>query len=150
MIFDGFAGYKIGDKTGHVNIRFINRSIPGLYTTKPHGQHGYFDKTDTPVQNRTHKRRIFLRAPYMHFTNMTRSQTYSYDLKVPKRSNKFKYETGIPFPLDFYYPEVFFVQRPEVVPSPWERMNKRFIIKSRVLKPAKIMKNKLFRGKSGY
>ena len=55
----------------------------------------------------------------MHFTNVMRSKTRKKDMLVPKRQKKFKYEIGISFPKDFFYPEVFFRYRPKIVQSVW-------------------------------
>jgi len=142
--------YQIGEKKGHVNIRFINRTIPGLYTAKPHGQHGYYDKTNTLIQEKTHKRRIYLKAPYMHFTNVLRSSSHETNNDVPKRKMKFKYEIGKPFPKDFYYPEVFFLPRPTIVTSPWHKMSTIFKIKSAFLTPAKKLRRHILKARSGY
>jgi len=142
--------YEIGGKKGHLNIRFINRKIPGLYTTRPHGQHGYFDDRDILIQDRDKKRRIYLNAPYAHFTNVIRSTNLKRDLSVIKRKGKLKYEIGEKNPLDFHYPEVFFLNRPEGVVNVWKKMNRKFLIKSMVSTIPRKLKRRIYKGKSGY
>lgn len=122
--------YRIDDQFGHFNIRAINRKIPGLHFEKPHGQQGLFDKDGVLIQERSKKYRRFIDAPYMHFTNMMRSSSYTNDAKVPKRSLKFKYEIGLPFPKNFHYPEVFYLPRPGIVSSPWEKMSPIYLIRA--------------------
>lgn len=142
--------YEIDGKRGHLNIRAINRKIPGLYTAKPHGQHGYFDGQNKLIQNRSSVRRKTLNNPaFLHFTHMTRSSR-EFDLKVPKRKAKLKHEIGKNFPLDFYYPEVFFRPKPSIVPSPWQKMDSIFMIKSAVMTIPRMIKRRLIRGDSGY
>lgn len=144
--------YRIGGRTGHLNIRFVNRKISGLHFAKPHGQQGLFDENNTLIQERDKKRRFFFKKPaYMHFTNMIRSSNLEKDRTVPKRSIKFKYELGIAFPLDFYYPEVFFRSRPDIIPSPWLKRSRSYEVIALIQWPVKFLKRKIFKnGKTGY
>ncbi len=144
------GNYMIDDKKGHYNIRLINRNIPGLHLEKPHGKQGFFDERGKLIQDRSRDKRRFLNLPYLHFTNMIRSNSIINDLEVPKRNIKYKYEIGESFPLDFYYPEVFFVVRPNIVPSPWEKMNKDYYSKSAIQTPLRKIKRRLMKRKSGY
>ena len=45
--------YHIGEKKGHINIRAVNRKIPGLHFAKPHGTQGLFDDKDVLIQDRS-------------------------------------------------------------------------------------------------
>ncbi len=142
--------YEIDGRRGHFSLRAINRKIPGLHLKKPHGTQGFFDKNGILIQERAKKFRRFLDAPFIHFTYMVRSSSREKDLKVPKRKTKLKYELGISFPLDFYYPEVFFRPRPEIVPSPWIKMDKKYFAKALVQTPLRKIKRRLIHGKAGY
>jgi glycosyltransferase involved in cell wall biosynthesis len=143
--------YNIDGRMGHLTIRAVSTLIPGLHFAKEHGQRGLFDKDGTVIQNRTSKKRIFLAKGYMHFTNLPRSRSRKHDTQVPKRDFKYKYEVGLSFPLDFYYPQVFFEKRPEVVSSPWSRSSLGYKAKAHVLTPIKKLKRRLpWRPKSGY
>jgi len=135
--------YQIDDKAGHINIRAINRNIPGLHFDKPHGQQGLYDENEILIQDRSKKQRIFVDAPYMHFSNVIRSMDRGNDLQVPKRDLKLKYDLGIVFPKDFKFPEVFYQSKPEIVPSPWD---KRAFFET----PLRKIKRRLFRKKVGY
>jgi len=144
------GGYEIDGRRGHFSLRAINRNIPGLYLKKPHGTQGFFDKNGILIQERPKKFRKFLNAPYMHFTHMVRSSTKKLDLRVPKRGIKLKYEIGIPFPRDFYYPEVFFRPRPNIVPAPWQKMSFLFWARALVETPLRKIKRRVIPAKSGY
>jgi len=142
--------YEIDGRRGHFSFRAINRKIPGLHLKKPHGIQGFFDKNGTLIQERPKKFRKFLDAPFMHFTYMARSSSREKDLKVPKRDIKLKYELGISFPLDFYYPEVFFRPRPDIVPSPWANIDRVYFAKALVQTPLRKLKRRIWRGRVGY
>lgn len=144
------GGYQIDQRHGHINIRAVNRKIPGLHLEKPHGQQGFYDGDGRLIQERDKKYRKFIDAPYLHFTNMIRSSKI-YDNKVPKRKNKFKYEIGIPFPQNFSYPEVLSKGAPQFIPSPWQKMSTGYITRASVETILKKVKRKIAPSKSiGY
>jgi glycosyltransferase involved in cell wall biosynthesis len=142
--------YKIDGMTGHLNIRAMNLDISGLHAEKPHGLQGYYDKDGIVIQERSRSKRIFLDLPYMHFTNVIRSSTRNVDLHVPKRQAKLKYEIGVSFPKDFYYPEVFFRPRSEFVESPWKAMDNSFKLLALIQTPLRKIKRKIWQGRTGY
>jgi len=140
--------YEIDGRIGHLSIRFMNRRIPGLHAERPHGRQGYFDENGTLIQERDSSKRLFIdKKAYLHFTHLVRSTGKD---EVIKRSFKYKYELGIEFPRDFYYPEVFFKPRPSFIPSPWQKMDKNFYLKSLFLTPLRKIKRRFYRSKSGY
>ncbi len=144
--------YTIDGQRGHLTIRAMNMSIEGIHAANPHGRQGYFDKNDTAVQDLPKSGRKFQEMTgYMHFTHLIRSDTLAEDLKVPKRDIKYKKELGNPFPLDYFYPEVFFRPKPKIVPSPWKTMDKSFKIQSQILTPLRKLKRRFIPNlKSGY
>ncbi|KKQ75699.1 MAG: Glycosyl transferase family 2 [Candidatus Woesebacteria bacterium GW2011_GWB1_38_5b] len=147
---DYLGKYNIDNKTGHLNIRAMSLKIPGLNFSKPHGQRGVCDGDGILIQNRSAKLRYHQKeASYLHFTNLKRSTTG--DKLVAKRSFKYKHIQGLPFPGDFYYPEVFFINRPGIVPSPWIKRNLVYELKAKIEQPLRAFKNisGLF-SKSGY
>jgi glycosyltransferase involved in cell wall biosynthesis len=147
---EGAGRYKIDGREGHLTIRFMNRGIPGLYTAKPHGQHGYYDENNILVQNRSAGRRMFIDAPYLHFTHLIRSSSLALDRKVPKRDIKFKHELGKPFPRDFYYPEVFFRPKPDFICSPWESMDTKYFVRALIETPLRKVKRRVIGSRTGY
>lgn len=122
--------YQIDRRLGHLNIRAINRKIPGLHLEKPHGQQGFYDQKGVLIQNRPDAFHKFIDAKYLHFTNLRRSSSLNSDSLVPKRSLKYKYEIGITFPENFRYPEVFYQPYPQFISSPWQKMSKTYLIRA--------------------
>lgn len=148
---DRSAGnYRIDDKAGHVNIRAMKRSIPGLHLEKPHGQQGFYDKDGVLIQDRNQVARKFLDCPYLHFTNMQRSHSRVSDALVPKRARKLKYEIGIRFLKDFRFPEVFYRQWPKVVQSPWGKMPMVYRARAILETPFRKLKRKVLPSRPGY
>lgn len=143
------ANYEIDKKKGHINIRAINRKIPGLHFDKPHGQQGLYDSENNLIQERLGKR-IFIEAPYLHFTHMIRSSVKDFDEKVPKREPKFSFELGIPFPKNFKFPEVLYREKPDLVATPWQKMPKKYFLISLLSTPLKKVKRKFIKKKTGY
>ena len=141
--------YSIDSKKGHYNIRFVNRQIPELHFNKPHGQQGLFDRNGVLIQDREKTNRKLVDAKcYLHFTNVLRSTKNDYF--VPKRKTKMKYELGVKFQKDFYYPEAFFKPAPPIVPSPWRKMGGDFVKKALLQTPIKKVKRRFFSRKVGY
>lgn len=148
---DNVGQYRINGSKGYLTIRAMNRNIKGLKAGRPHGQQGFFDETGTLIQERDENKRILIdRAAYLHFTNLPRSSS-SNDSKVPKRKMKYKYELGNSFPLDFYYPEVLFRSKPDIIESPWVKRDNTYILRAAFETPLKEFKRKYFiNRKSGY
>jgi glycosyltransferase involved in cell wall biosynthesis len=142
--------YKLAGKFGHYNLRAINRNIPGLKSDKPHGTWGWVDGESRMIQDRPASKMAFIDAPYLHATFLPRSSTHERDLEVPKRKHKLKYELGIPFRRDFYYPEVFFRYKPAIVPSLWAKMDNAYMACALIQTPIKKLKRRLIHGKIGY
>ena len=102
--------YRIHDRRGHLNIRFI-RNFPGLKVSGIYPNEAYQNKKGLRLQNFPKDKIFFSDKKYMHLSHLIRST---------KSKFKYKYELGISFPKDFYYPEVLFRSRPKIVPSPWD------------------------------
>jgi len=148
---ESVSKYVIDGEHGFVTIRMMNRKIPGLYCNKEHGQFGYYDKDNELIQDRSSDRRVGItQDSYMHFTNLIRSGDLEHDYEVVKRKGKYKIELGKEFALDYYYPEVFFKDRPEIVPNPWVKFDNRFKLKAKIITPIKKIKRKVLAGGVGY
>jgi glycosyltransferase involved in cell wall biosynthesis len=129
--------YHLAGRVGHYNLRAINRRIPGLKAKGGHGTFGWIDEKGTFIEKRNQEKICFLNAPYLHATHLRRAGTIEKEAEVFKRKKKLKYELGISFPNDFYYPEVFFRSRPEIVPSPWKTPNLGYKIRAFIETPFK-------------
>ena len=141
--------YKLAGRTGHYNLRAINRKIPGLHSSGGHGVWGWVDGDGKMIQDGDPEKIGYLDAPYLHVTYLERAGSGK-DSDVAKRRNKLKHEMGEPFPKDFYYPEVFFKDRPEIVESPWKIMDEFFRIRSFLETPVRKIKRRVWWGKPGY
>lgn len=136
--------YHFFDKIGHYSLKAFSRHIPGLHSsTKPHGRWGWEDEDCKMIQCRDPKKMVYLNAPFLHATHLKRAGNLAAELKVFKRAHKLKHELGTPFPKDFYYPEVFFEERPAIVPSPWERVDRKFYFISYLETPFRKIKRRL-------
>lgn len=143
--------YSFGKWRGHYNLRAVNRNIPGLHSYGPHGTWGWVDEENKMIQNREPKEITLVEAPYLHATFLQRSLELEREKDVPKRTRKLKYEFGIPFPGDFYYPEVLFKKRPSIVPSVWEKRGFNYLFRATSETLPKMLRRRLFLGrKVGY
>ena len=142
--------YNLAGKKGHYNLRAINRSIPGLSSSGEHGVWGWVDSEGIMIQNRSSSKTLFVDAPYLHATHLERSGNKYGDKSVFKRARKLKYELGGNFPLDYYYPEVFFRPRPQVVPSPWKTMSCGYTLRAFFETPLRKINRRIMPAKIGY
>lgn len=126
--------YELTGRKGHLSLRAINRSIPGLHADLPYGKEGYFDKDGNEIQKR--KRIVFLNAPYLHVTHLKRSG-------LKKKLDKFKYELGDPVNKDFKFPEVFSKEYPAIIQSPWFKLSGVGLAKAKLLTPLRKLKRRL-------
>lgn len=141
--------YKIAGKVGHYNLRAVSMKIPGLQALGPHGQMGWADGDGNMIQGRDRGKIKFLDAPYLHATNLIRAGGGK-DSDVIKRAKKRKFELGIAFPKDFYYPESLFEERPEFIESPWKVMDIPFKTRAVLETPLKKIKRMLIADRTGY
>lgn len=124
--------YRIAGKSGHLTLRFMRTNGLKVLGTYPY-EFYTLDGTN-PLQESSKIQ--FIDTPYLHLTHLPRSG------KGGKR--KEKAELGIPFPLDFYYPEVFFRERPTFVPSPWKTLKGMEFVKALVATPMRHVKRNIF------
>jgi glycosyltransferase involved in cell wall biosynthesis len=141
--------YKLAGRTGHYNLRTINRRIPGLHSSGAHGVWGWVDGDNKMIQDRNPAKIGYVDASYLHTTHLERSGGGE-DSNVTKRKMKLKHEIGESFPRDYYYPEVFFRPRPGIVESPWKAMASGFRLVSLIETPLRKIKRRVWWGKAGY
>ena len=144
------GNYELAGKRGHFNLRGVNRKIPGLKSFGPHGKWGWADSTGKMIEKRAARKIAFVDAPYLHATHLQRSGEFKKEGDVPKRKMKLKYELGIPFPKDYFYPEVLFRDKPDSVPSPWVKMTPEFKRRAAIETPLKKLKRRIFKSGVGY
>lgn len=135
--------FELAGRTGHLNLRGVNTRIPGLSSFGRDWDWGWVDETKTLVQNRDPKKLLFIESPYLHASYLPRAGKSDADNAVFRRNFKRKYELGIPFPKDYFYPEVFFRKRPQAVPSPWVTRSKEYFIRSFIETPFRKIKRRI-------
>lgn len=136
--------YHLAGRVGHYNLRAISRKIPGLHATGEHGVFSWRDENNIKIESRNKSKIKFIGASYIHATHLKRSGSRRLDKQVFKRAMKLKYELGIKFPKDFYYPEVFFRPRPAIVPSIWDTPGSGYRLKSFMQTPPKKLRRRYF------
>lgn len=141
--------YKLAGRVGHLNLRALNTKIPGLHSQGKHGVWGWADTDDKMIQDRESERIKFVNAPYIHTTFLQRGGE-GRGGNVIKRKKKFKYEIGENLPLDFYFPEVFFEDKPMFVEDSWKRMTGGFKFRASFETPLRRLKRRIWWGKAGY
>ena len=140
--------YTFGKLIGNYALRAIKRSISGLNSKGRHGVWGWADENNNQIQNRnTYK---FIDAPYIHTTFLPRGEGREDDVKVPKRAKKLKYEIGVEFKKDFFFPESLFKEKPKFIISPWKKMPFAYRLRATIETPLKKIKRMLFKGGVGY
>lgn len=148
------GNYKFGKHKGHFNLRAVKTSISGLHSAGEHGVWGWADGNGNQIQDSVSSRNRntfkFVDAPYMHTTFLPRGESREDDKKVPKRFKKLKYEIGQTLPNDFYFPEVFFKEKPNFVPSPWKPMTTVYKLRAFFETPIKKVKRRFKNEKVGY
>lgn len=129
-----FGNYHIGKETGHLSIR-IFKNTPQLQVINEYTAEGYaYSKVliqDLPL-NKIHH----FNHRYFHTTFLPRSTN-----KEKLFQRKIRYQFGISFLDNIYFPEVFYLPRPDFIKSPWERPGVFYFINSLWQTPLKIIKN---------
>lgn len=141
--------YRLAGRVGHLNLRALNTKIPGLHSQGKHGVWGWADTDNKMIQERVDGGVKFIDAPYIHTTFLQRGGEGK-DKNVIKRGKKLKYEIGDMVPLDFYYPESFFEERPEIVKEPWNVMTREFKVRAILETPLRKLKRRIWWGRAGY
>jgi glycosyltransferase involved in cell wall biosynthesis len=136
--------YKIKNKTGHFNLRFIDLKTPNLKISNPHGAQTY-TSNGIALQNQSDEKLDLLDTYYYHATHLPRS---SQDKQTLKRAFKKKYSLGIPIARQ-QLPKIFFTA-PKNIPQVTQKAPLSFWLIAVILMPIKLIKRILLPAKSGY
>ncbi len=139
--------YTFGKLKGNYALRAIKRNVKGLCSEGRHGVWGWSDG-EKQIQNRNTFK--FVDVAYIHTTFLPRGESRLFDLLVPKRAKKLKYEIGNEFPKNFFYPEAFFKDKPKFIPSVWKPMDLNYRIRAILETPLKKLKRRFNDKKVGY
>ena len=127
--------YKLLERNGHLSLRAINKSIPGLHVDWPYGKESFFDENKRLIQER--KKIIFLEAPYLHVTHLKRSNK-------KRKIDKFKYELGTKVFSNFKFPESLYHIHPDTIAHPWNKLTGISLIKAALLTPLRKIKRTIY------
>jgi len=125
--------YEILEKKGHYNIRAI-RNFNGLKVEGIYPNEAYTNKYGEKIQNLPEDKVFFAKNYYLHASHLKRSF---------ESNNKFKYDQGISFALDYYYPEVFFRNGPKNINSVFLAQDLKYVIMSLVFSPIQFIKRRM-------
>lgn len=99
--------YSLLGKAGHMNIRAY-RALPGYRWSGKYPNEAYISTNGVALQEQD-ENLVMMNQPYWHMTHLVRS---SVDVH-----HKRKLEIGVK--RNIRLPEVFYLTRPTIVPSPW-------------------------------
>lgn len=111
--------YNIKGITGSITIRAYSMSINGIHCEGNYGVEGYYDQNGITVQN-NNEDILVMNGYFLHTSLLRRSSNLWGDLSIGYRRKKIFFDWDYRFSKSFNYPEVFYMARPEIVPSPWE------------------------------
>ena len=112
--------YAFLDTKHSATIRFYSMKIPGIHCGGYYGIVGFFDKDDNEVQCGKYKIG-WQNGLYLHTTFLRRSSQSVSDFFVSRRFMKQFLRYDYAFPTDFKYPEVFYLELPSMVKSPFDK-----------------------------
>lgn len=124
--------YQLKDRKGHFNIRAI-RNFEGLSIKGIYPNEAYVDKNGIKIQDFPKERMIFAQNYYLHASHLKRSS---------KDTKKYKYDLGKKFPLNYYYPEIFFEKGFKNIDSIFLPSDCKYKIVSSFLVPFRFLKRK--------
>lgn len=111
--------YNINGIVGSITIRLYSMKIPGIHCGGDYGVEGYYDIYDKPVQSSKWNIEM-MEGYYFHTSLLQRSSSVNKDFEIQYRRKKVLYEWDHKFHKNFKYPEVFYMEAPSCVSSPWK------------------------------
>lgn len=111
--------YRIKNIVGSITIRLYSMKIKGLHCAGDYGVEGYYDYLKKPVQESEWNIHV-IEKPYLHTSYLQRAGFIEGDLSIKYRKNKFRADWDHSFDKNFKYPEVFYLEPPDILESPWE------------------------------
>lgn len=121
---------NINNIHGSISGRVFSMDIPGLNCSGEYGVEGY---TDSEGKIDTYDA-IVLKNFYFHCSKLRRSSAVWGDESISYRRRKIFDDWDYVFPKNYRYPEVFYMNRPSIVPNPFDskdnvtkRISKKFV-----------------------
>ncbi|MDU7363114.1 glycosyltransferase [Clostridium sp.] len=134
--------YNIKGICGSITIRVYSMDIKGIKCAGEYGVEGYYDFLNIPVQESNWSIGI-MENKYLHTSLLKRSSKITGDIEIHYRRKKLFAEYDYKFSDDYKYPEVFYLERPECVESPFQ--NKMDLFRKLINRLRRI-KRKLLKG----
>lgn len=119
--------YRIKGIVGSITIRAYKKTIEGLSCVGDYGVEGYIDFERIPVQDKS-ERIYVMGGYYFHTSYLQRSKSLRQDWEIPYRRGKVFAKKDFKVGKDFVFPEVFYVDRPKGVASPFKTQKIKYIM----------------------
>lgn len=130
---------------GWMNLRAINRKIPGLHLRGIYPMEAYCDAKNIPLQNYGLKKLQFCQNRYFHMTYLCRSSLTLHRQKELRRGINKIPEIGRKLNKNITFPQVFYLNRPAIVPDCWLKQTTKEKFRSIIFTPVKIIKRRIFK-----
>lgn len=129
--------YNLLGKTGHLTIRAYKK-LPGFKWVGDYPLEAYVDASDKAISSQP-EHLAFFDGFYWHTTHLTRSSSP----QGVKGWRTKKLELGLKVQAQTDFPEVFFEDRPAIVPNPFQTMSAKDLVLASALTPIKKLRRKL-------
>ena len=131
---ESYGRYKFQNRRGHLNLRLI-RNVSGFDIRGRYPNEAFVD-AENRVLNDQDDRVEILDVWYVHTSHLPRSTSHE---RILNRQQKQKAELGINFDQKLF-PEVFFLERPAFIPSPFTKRSFLYTLKAIAITPIRRMK----------
>ena len=118
--YDYRETYCIKGITGSITIRVYSMGIPGICCGGVYGVEGYINENGVAVQEAGYNIEV-MNSKYLHTSLLNRSSAQNGDFSIKYRRNKLYAEWDAEFDKTFEYPEVFYMEYPPIIKSPFRK-----------------------------
>lgn len=118
--YDDKETYCIKGMIGSITIRVYSMKIPGIHCGGIYGVEGYADQDGIAVQEKGYSITV-MHGKYLHTSLLNRSSAQRGDFLIKYRRSKMHTYWDAEFDIDHKYPEVFYMDYPKYVKSPFKK-----------------------------
>lgn len=134
--------YDLFERKGHIVLRLINKAIiPGLHVQGVYPYEGYYDKDGIEIIHHDKSKFGFTKRKMFHAMYLPRS-TKGAVLSDTYHRNKWKFEKGFEHPKNLSLPEVFYFQKPAIIPGVTSKRSIYYEMVASLITPIKIIKRR--------
>lgn len=135
--------YEMLGRKGHLVLRLINsKKIDGLHVAGNYPNEEYFDQKNVDLIFHSPDLFRFTNGKLLHAMYLKRSNSGA-NLSSTFHRRKYKIELGKKFPAEFTYPEVFYSDRPSIVPTITGSRSAGYNLLAGLITPIKLLKRKI-------